>query len=138
MVGALQLVMGLARMGMLVNFVSHSVIVGFATGAGILIAVRQLVPLLGISVESDNVLGILKEVVLHMPELHPATAVIGFGVMIAMVIIRRINPRLPNALISMVGASVVVALFSLQDNGVAVIGELEAGLPPLADLPVLT
>jgi SulP family sulfate permease len=45
MVGIFQLVMGMARLGVLVNFVSHSVIVGFATGAGVLIAVGQIAPL---------------------------------------------------------------------------------------------
>ncbi|MCB8922714.1 MAG: hypothetical protein H6662_14095 [Ardenticatenaceae bacterium] len=45
MVGVFQLVMGLARLGILVNFVSHSVVVGFATGAGILIGLNQIAPL---------------------------------------------------------------------------------------------
>lgn len=49
MVGLFQLGMGLARLGILVNFVSHSVIVGFATGAGILIILKQIGPLLQLS-----------------------------------------------------------------------------------------
>src|SRR5688572_4291691 len=54
MVGLFQLLMGLARLGVLVNFVSHSVIVGFATGAGVLITVNQLPHLLGLNLSGRN------------------------------------------------------------------------------------
>lgn len=137
MVGVLQLVMGLARLGILVNFVSHSVIVGFATGAGILIAIKQTSPLLGISIQANNIMATVHQLILHLPDVHAATAVIGIGTMVSMIVIRRINRRLPNALITMILVSAIVAIFSLQDKGVAVIGQLPASLPPLADLPLL-
>ncbi len=137
MVGVLQMVMGLARLGMLVNFVSYSVIIGFATGAGILIAIKQISPLLGIPVEADNVFETLTGNAFHLPDIHWATAIIGIGTMVTMVIIRSVNRRLPNILISIVLASIMVALFDLQNKGVTVIGELPASLPPLTDLPLL-
>lgn len=137
MVGLFQLVMGLARLGMLVNFVSHSVIVGFATGAGILIGIKQVSPLLGISFEAENILETLTGIVTSLPDLHPQTAAIGIGTMLLIVILRRINNRLPTALIAMVVASLAIFIFKLDKQGVAVIGQLPSGFPPLAELPLL-
>jgi sulfate permease, SulP family len=136
MAGVLQLGMGLARLGMLVNFVSHSVIVGFASGAGILIAIKQISPLLGLSFSSHNIAETLVGIVVNLPAAHLYTAVIGLVTMLAILLLRRINNRLPAALISMIVASLVVFLFGLNEQGVAVIGQLPSGLPPLANLPL--
>ncbi len=136
MVGVFQLGMGLLRLGMLVNFVSHSVIVGFASGAGVLIAIKQVSPLLGLSFESHNVAETLSGVVANLPDSHSETAVIGLGTMLFIIALRRINNRLPAALIAMVAASLIVFLFSLDEAGVVVIGQLPSGLPPLAGLPL--
>jgi len=136
MAGLFQLIMGLARLGILVNFVSHSVVVGFATGASILIAIRQLQPLLGMNVPSETILGTLTVTITHLPEIHWPTAVLGFSVMAMIVILKRINPKLPAALISMIAASIVVYVLQLDKAGVAVIGQLPHNLPPLANLPI--
>jgi SulP family sulfate permease len=79
MVGVFQLIMGLARLGMLVNFVSHSVIVGFATGAGVLITVNQLQHLLGLNLARRNLVGTLYELLPHLLQLHWPTALLGLG-----------------------------------------------------------
>ena len=136
MVGLFQLVMGLARLGMLVNFVSHSVIVGFASGAGVLIAIKQISPLLGLSFASHNIAETLAGIVANLPKLHPPTAVIGLGTMLLIVSLRRINNRLPTALIAMVFASLAVFLFQLDEQGVVVIGQLPSGFPPFVRLPL--
>ncbi|WP_420632308.1 sulfate permease [Candidatus Leptofilum sp.] len=136
MVGLFQLLMGLFRLGMLVNFVSHSVIVGFASGAGVLIAIKQVSPLLGISFESHNIAEALAGIVANLPDSHLQTAVIGLGTMLLIVILRRINNRLPAALITMMIASLAVFLLRLDEAGVRVIGQLPKSLPPLADLPL--
>lgn len=126
MVGVLQLVMGLARLGLLINFVSHSVIIGFATGAGILIGISQLTPLLGLNVEAAA----------FVDMVHRPTAVLGLLSVLIIVVVRRINNRLPASLLAMVLASALVAAFNLHEKGVVTIGQLPAGLPPLAQLPV--
>lgn len=137
MVGILQLVLGLARLGILVNFVSHSVVVGFATGAGILIVIKQIKPLLGTSFEARNITETLHGIVTNLDTIHWSTAIIGIGTMAIMIITRKINRKLPAALIAMAICTAAVALLGLQEEGVAVVGELAVGLPPLADLPVL-
>lgn len=126
MVGTLQLIMGVARLGLLINFVSHSVIIGFATGAGILIGISQIVPLVGLNREANTLEGMV----------HRPTAVLGIVAIALILIGRRINKRLPAALIAMVVTSGLVAAFGLHEKGVVTIGQLPAGLPPLANLPL--
>ncbi|MAT98969.1 MAG: sulfate transporter [Anaerolineaceae bacterium] len=136
MVGVFQLGMGLVRLGMLVNFVSHSVIVGFASGAGVLIALKQLQPLLGLPAAGSSTIATLTHVMSQFADLHTPTAVVGVGTMLLIVILRRINSRLPIPLLVMVLASLVVFILRLDEQNVAVIGQLPATLPPLADLPL--
>jgi SulP family sulfate permease len=136
MVGVFQLVMGLARLGFLVNFVSHSVIVGFAQGAGVLIAIKQLGPLLGISVGGDGLLKDLFSLLLLLPQAQVETAVIGLSTIFLLIILQRINPKLPAALITMSLATFIVFIFHLDEAGVGTIGIIPQNLPPLANLPL--
>lgn len=137
MVGVFQLGMGLVRLGMLVNFVSHSVIVGFASGAGVLIAIKQLHPLLGLPPGGAGTVGTVTNVVTEIAQTHGPTAVVGLGTMVFILVMKRINARLPIPLLAMVLASLLVFLLRLDEQNVAVIGQLPATLPPLADLPLL-
>jgi SulP family sulfate permease len=136
MVGIFQLTVGLARLGMLANFVSHSVIVGFTAGAGVLIAIGQLRYLLGLDVSGANPVDTVLTVVAHLPETHRVTALLGFGTIGLILLMRKFTPKLPDSLISMVIASVLVFIFGLNQAGVGVIGELPSSLPPLAKLPL--
>ncbi|GAB4427671.1 MAG: SulP family inorganic anion transporter [Anaerolineae bacterium] len=136
MAGVLQLGIGLTRLGLLVNFVSYSVIVGFASGAAVLIAVNQIKPLLGLQFESSNLLQTLTAIITHLPQTHWPTAVIGFGTLLLLLALRHFAPKLPGPLLSMIAASVVVFGFGLNQQGVDVIGQLPRGLPPLVKLPI--
>lgn len=135
MVGVFQLLMGFLRLGVLVNFVSHSVIVGFTSGAGLLIIIRQVGPLLGLSLNASNPLVALQDLIFSISNIHWPTAVLGLGTIFAGILLGRISPKLPKALISIVLASVAVFVFQLDEAGVALIGELPRSLPPLAPLP---
>lgn len=137
MVGVLQLALGLFRLGFIVNFVSHSVIVGFSAGAGFLIAVRQIDPLLGLHVESDGVLSGLQGTFLALPETHLFTAALGAGTMLVIILLKRFAPRLPGALIAIGLATLAVFLLGDLAKDVAVIGDLPSRIPPLAQLPLL-
>jgi SulP family sulfate permease len=136
MVGVFQLAMGLVRLGVLVNFVSHSVVVGFSTGAGVLIAVNQLRHLLGLEIESHNLLETVQQVLLNLTSLDEYTTLLGLGTIVLIVILKKTAPRAPSALISMAVASAFVWILGLNEQGVSVIGRLPAELPPLADLPL--
>lgn len=137
MVGVFQLGLGLLRLGFIVNFVSHSVIVGFATGAGVLIALRQIDPLLGLTIPRSDVLRGLRDTLLGLPDTQILTAALGLGTMALILLLRRLNPRLPGSLIGILTATAVVYLLGDRAANVAVIGDLPSGLPPLAQLPFL-
>ncbi len=134
LVGVIQIAMGLARLGVLTNFVSHSVIVGFSAGAGALIALSQLRYVLGLEFSSHGVLETLQSLWDHFPETHIATFALGGGAVLLVLLLRRLNRKLPGALIAMVAAGAAVAFMRLNQQGVAVIGELPRALPPLTDL----
>ncbi|MBE2221168.1 MAG: sulfate permease [Anaerolineae bacterium] len=136
MVGLFQLAMGLARLGILINFVSHSVIVGFATGAGILIAVKQLKALFGLDFPGDTIVNTVTGTIIHFPESHIQTAVIGLSTIIFVIVLKRINPKIPSALLAIVFSSIIVYIFQLDEAGVAVIGKLSGQLPPITPLPI--
>ncbi|MCB8944181.1 MAG: STAS domain-containing protein [Ardenticatenaceae bacterium] len=136
MAGVFQLLLGLARLGVLVNFVSHSVVVGFSSGAGILIAIKQIGPLLGTDFPTSNILEAAYGFVTTLGEVHMATAVIGIGTIFVLILCRRLSPRLPAAVISMILATGAVYMFHLDQQGVSVIGQLPQNLPPIARLPL--
>ncbi|MCA9922692.1 MAG: sulfate permease [Anaerolineales bacterium] len=136
MVGVFQTILGMIRLGMLVNFVSHSVIVGFTTGAGILIAIKQLEPLLGMSLPASHTYETPILILQNIAQTHLPSAEIGIGTMVFIVVVRRLNRRLPVALLSMIVASLVVFFLRLDKAGVSVIGQIPSGFPPLAGLPL--
>lgn len=137
MVGIFQMALGLFRLGFIVNFVSHSVIVGFSTGAGFLIAIRQIDPLLGLEVESDGVLSGLQGTLLALPEIALLPAALGIGTMLVIILLKRYAPRLPGALIAIALATLAVYLLGDRAADVVVIGDLPSQIPPLAQLPLL-
>ncbi len=137
MVGIFRLLVGVTRLGLLANFVSDSVIVGFTAGAGVLIAVNQLAPLLGITIpRGGGFVGKMEQVALHLGQTHPASAILGVAAIVIIVLLSRIDNRIPGPLIAIVLSAGAVALLGLDRQGVQVIGELPRGLPPLAHLPL--
>ena len=136
MVGIIQLAMGLARLGVLVNFVSHSVVVGFSAGAGVLIAIKQVRHLLGLEFTSHGLTETLEGIFTHLPDTHLVTTLLALGTMLVIVLLKWLNPKLPGTLIAMVASAAVVGLLGLGQQGVVVIGELPRSLPPLSKLPL--
>lgn len=137
LVGLFRLAMGLAHLGVLVNFVSDSVIIGFTTGAGVLIGVNQLRHLLRLEFPSSpGLIDTLQSIFQNLPETHWLTLGIGLGIVVLLVILQRVNPDLPGPLISMAIATLAVFILRLDEIGVKTIGELPRGLPPLAKIPL--
>ena len=139
MVGVIELAMGIARLGALVNFISHSVIVGFTAGAAVLIAASQLGNFFGM----DMPRGLhLTEKLLyfgeHIGDVHPYATTVGFATLIAGIIFRRRFPRIPYMIAAMVAGSAVSLLISHflyvggPAPGIQVVGALPATLPPLS------
>jgi sulfate permease, SulP family len=130
LVGALLLLMGLLRLGALVNFLSHSVISGFTSAAALIIGFSQARELLGIDAErSESLLRTLTELGANAATANPATVVVGVGSVLVLLAGRKLVPRAPVALLVVVVATGATALLGLADAGVAILGDVPAGLP---------
>jgi|GEM_PF-72181 len=137
LVGMIRLLMGLARLGVLVNFVSDSVIIGFTSGAGILLIFNQLRNLLNLNIPSAPTLWqTIPLLATHLHQTHSFSLLIGLGTIIIILLVRRINRKWPGPLIAMIIASATVAIFRLDTQGVRIVGELPNRPPPLVCLPL--
>lgn len=137
MVGVFELVLGLARMGTLVNFISHSVIVGFTAGAAILIGAKQLKHFFGIDMPSGGHLhDIIREFAQRIGEINPYVTAVALGTLLTGIIIKRLWPKLPYLIFAMLSGSLLAyvlnILFGEQVTQIAQVGALPASLPPLS------
>jgi SulP family sulfate permease len=132
LVGVIQLGMGLLRLGYLVNFLSHPVISGFTSAAALIIGFSQLKHLLGVPIpRGHHVHHILAEALRHADQIQPHTVAIGAVSIGALLALKRWAPRLPGALLVVSAATAVVWLLGLHERGVAIVGQVPAGLPGL-------
>ncbi|MDD4269893.1 MAG: sulfate permease [Pirellulaceae bacterium] len=130
MVGAIQVAMGLLRLGFLVNFLSHAVVSGLTSAAAILIALSQLKHLLGISLASQHsVFRLLAETGRRIGETHLATLLLSVGCMILLLFFKMRWPRFPAAILVVIVATVIVRVLRLNEAGVSIVGSVPAGLP---------
>ncbi|MFO8064773.1 MAG: SulP family inorganic anion transporter [Spirochaetota bacterium] len=129
-VGVLQLMMGLFRMGFLVNFLSHPVLSGFTSAAALIIGASQLKNLLGIDLPRTNyVHEIIVGVLRRASEIEPITAAIGIGSIALIIAIRTWKPTFPSALVVVVAGALLTGALGLDERGVAIVGEIPTGLP---------
>lgn len=130
MAGAVQLLLGLAKMGTLVNFVSHSVVIGFTAGAALLIMTSQMKHILGIEIpRGSSFLTSWKEIVLGLPHTNLYVLAVGLGTLASALLVRRLLPKLPYMLVAMGIGAIISLLMDGQHHGVALVGKLPAHLP---------
>jgi len=137
MVGLIQISMGLARFGSLVNFISHSVVVGFTAGAALLIMASQVKHFFGlIYPRTAEFQETLVSIVEHIGEANPYAMAVGLLTLIAGVLVKIYRPNWPYMIISMlVGTFCAVAITMVvgeETAGIATVGALPAALPPLS------
>jgi high affinity sulfate transporter 1 len=132
MSGLLYLLAGLGRLGFIANFLSQPILTGYLNGIAVLIIVGQLPKLLGYSADSDHFLAKLVDIVTGLDQTHWPTAALGLGMLVMLVLIMRLLPRLPGAFVVVVLSIALVEGLGLDRMGVAVLGEVPAGLPSLA------
>ncbi len=146
--GGLLFVLGVMRFGFVANFLSHPVISGFISASGLLIAASQLGRLTGVDVEGDTFFQLAGSFLSRADEIHPTTAIIGATSLLFLFWMRygashflksiglkqsftqlatKVGPML-----AVVAATVIVYLLGLSNEGVAVVGRIPAGLPPIA------
>lgn len=133
MVGVFQLMMGLARMGMLVNFISHSVIIGFTAGAALLIITSQMKNLLAIELPRESSFwSTWQNVYMQLPQTNlTALSVAGVTLLTAM-LINKLRPTWPSLFLSMICGTLFSLAMNGESQGVILVGELPSQLPPLS------
>ncbi len=141
LVGLIQFLLGVFRLGFLVNFLSHPVISGFTSAAALIIGLSQLKHLLGINLgRSHHIHEILLEAFERMGELNWATFAIGIGGIILIKGIKKINKAIPGSLLAVVFGIVTVMGLGLTAQDVKIVGEVPEGLPSfvLPDFSIAT
>jgi sulfate permease, SulP family len=130
MVGVLHVLLGLLRAGTVVDLIAHPVIVGFTAAAGIVIALTQARDLLGIDIgRSERAVEAATAVVGGVGGTHLLTFAIGAIAVALLVLFKRVAPRLPGALLVVIGSIVVTVVLGLDERGVRIVGDIPAGLP---------
>ena len=129
MTGVLYLIAGAARLGFIAAFLSQPILTGYLNGIALIILVGQLPKLLGYPSTAKEFVLQLRELALHVGQSHPPTALLGIAMMAGLLVLGRLAPAVPGALVAVVAGIGAVALFDLQTLGVTVTGALPGGLP---------
>ena len=137
LVGGIQLAMGLARMGALVNFISHTVVIGFTAGAACLIFAAQIRPFFGVDIPPGSSFArTWHDFALTLGNVNPYVMAVGTITLLTGILCRRLAPRFPYMIVAMiVGSAAAAALnsaFGEAATGIAMVGTLPATLPALS------
>lgn len=128
--GVIQLLFGIFRLGMLVNFLSRPVIYGFSSAAAVLIFFSQLKYLLGVQVpRSSGAYEMVVSLAPHVREANGPTLLLGLISLLALLAFRRWLPRWPGALLVMIATTAVVYYGGFAEKGIEVVGDIQRGLP---------
>jgi len=137
--GAMQLALGLAGMGMLVNFISHSVVIGFTAAAGLIIIASQLRNFFGVTIpRGGSFFETVQAFLLELMHGHINWAVVSIGLMTIVIGIasRRYLPRVPYMIVAVVGGSLFATLLhqlaATRWGDIPTLGALPGALPPLS------
>ncbi|MGF1614718.1 MAG: SulP family inorganic anion transporter [Gammaproteobacteria bacterium] len=137
MVGMVELAMGLARLGFLTTFISHSVVIGFTAGAAILIASNQLTHFLGLQIPSGlHFYETLFYAFQHLADIQPYVMVVGVSTLITGIVFKRYLPRVPYLLAALIAGSLAATwlneMLGQAVTHIETVGALPATLPPLS------
>ncbi len=130
--GAVLILAGVLRLGFFAVFFSRPVMLGFINGVAVIIIVSQLPKFLGIKVHTDSTLGTLVQLITHIGDAQWRTILLGVVLVVVLALLARFARRVPGALVVLVLGGAAVAWLGLASKGVAIIGDVPAGLPGVA------
>lgn len=130
--GVYQFAFGLARLGSLVNFVSHTVVIGFTAGAAILIATSQMKNVLGVSIaKGESFFHTWLDLGEQVGNTNIYILIVAVTTLLSALFIKHFYPKIPNLLIGLVVGSFVALAFTQSGANIELVGEIPAHLPPL-------
>ena len=135
--GLIQLGMGVARLGVLVNFISHTVIIGFTAGAALLIASSQIKNFFGLAIpRGAHFHEVLIHFGSHILDINLWVMTVGVATLASGMLAKRFLKKLPYMIVAMVIGSLVAAFlnarFGVEQTGIRTVGALVASFPPLS------
>ena len=131
--GVYQLVFGLAKFGMLVNFVSHNVVIGFTAGAALLIASSQIPYILGVDIpRGEDFLNTWFDIYTGVGGFNIYLLIVGLGTLISAIVVKILKPKFPNLLIGMFVGGLLAFYLSGFTDSIKTIGAMPAYFPPLS------
>ena len=128
-VGAIEIGLGIAKLGFVADLLSKEVQVGYMNGLAITIIVGQLPKLFGFSTDADSFVQEVKAFVSGLDQTNVTTLVLGVATLAVLLVLPHVSKKVPAVLVAVVGATVVTGLFDLAQEGVKTVGALPKGLP---------
>lgn len=129
-VGAIQFLLGVFQLGFIVNFLSKPVITGFTSAVALTIGINQFRNLLGVDfIQSDQIQYVLEDIWYNILDFNTHTTIIGMISIVAIIILKRWNRKIPNALIVVIFGILVIRYFGNEFSDVDIVKEIPSGLP---------
>ena len=129
LVGAIEIGLGLAKLGFVADLLSQEVQIGYMNGLAITIVVGQLPKLFGFSTDAEGFIDELRAFVHGLDQRNGTTLVLGLATLAVLLLLPLATKRVPAVLVAVVGATAAVGLLDLTSHGVTVVGTLPKGLP---------
>lgn len=126
--GLISILAGALKLGRVAQFFSESVMVGFISGLALVIAVKQLPKIFGIEGGSGNFWERLYDVIIHLPETHLLTLIVGVVCLLLLIALEHYFEKIPAALVALVVGIAISAAFGMETRGVEIVGDIPAGL----------
>lgn len=129
LVGIIQFLLGVFKLGFLVNFLSHPVISGFTSAAALIIGLNQLKHLMGVNLPKGKVHEIILAAIQNIPAANLYAVGIGVAGILVIKLVPKVNKNIPGSLASVIFGIIAVWGLGLTDRGVKIVGEVPGGLP---------
>ena len=137
-VGIIMLVLGIAKLGFISDFLAKSVMTGYIFGVACLIAISQLPKIFGVPGVSGTFFQQVAQFISELPETNVYTLALGVGTIVLILVLKRFKPLIPGALVALVLGIVVSSLLQLNAKyGVSVVGVIPTGMAPFT-IPIIS
>lgn len=118
-----------ARLGFLAAVLSKPVLVGYITGVALTLLSSQIAGFTGMQITNDKFFPRFRELLAGTGDIHLGTLAMAAGTLALIIVLKRVTPKVPGALVGVAAATVIVAAFALEAHGIAVVGSIPGGLP---------
>jgi len=130
--GILLLLASRLRAGVIADFLSRPVLIGYLNGASLILAATQLGKLFAIHTEGENFFPLIWQVISQLPEAHAPTFIFGFAMILILILLNKHLPRIPSALAVSVLGILGTQFIGLEEMGIKLVGSVPSGIPALS------